>query len=126
MMREAIFFKIASTEVNTGDRNLFDVIGAVVTMPNSCGEQFVVHQNQRDTTGHEFKVSHAESGLHIAGGDTIREAIQAASAVMTRHSPQVIAEAIARGMAQLVEVKKEIEARKKAGALKFTQHSNIQ
>jgi hypothetical protein len=73
---------------------LFETVGDPVELPNAGGEVFVVHFNplfKNDfsdeyvvavpaSESELFRVTHVETGFRVAGGDTIDEAIERATA----------------------------------------------
>jgi hypothetical protein len=73
---------------------LFETVGDPIELPNTDGELFVVHFNplfKNDfsdeyvvavpaSESELFRVTHVETGFRVAGGDTIDEAIERATA----------------------------------------------
>ncbi|MGI4815873.1 MAG: hypothetical protein ACRYG5_09945 [Janthinobacterium lividum] len=79
---------------------LLEIIGDLVDLPNSCGEQFAVHMNRFNEVDEVFRVTHVGSGFSVAGGVTIDAAIEAARRLMDAQTEDSVRAAIARAKAE--------------------------
>jgi hypothetical protein len=91
----------------SGDVCREEVIGDPVEIEQAPNEVFAVHRVHvgADPRGPLWAVSHVETGMRIAGGDSIDFAIRLAREAFARKTPEEIAKALRDGRKLLPAIK---------------------